>query len=114
MKRQIITIVGGAVLTGLLLTGCSSHRAYRPVVATAPTGEVVVVSEAPPALRREVIGVAPSAQHVWVQGYWTYRSHRWVWMAGHYELRPRAGAAWIPGQWDRTSRGWVWLPGHWD
>src|SRR5678815_5657265 len=107
MKRQILRLIALLGIGGLLVIGCYTKRTYSPVVATAPTG-TVIVTEAPPAPRQEVIGVAPSTSHVWVQGYWSYRNGRYVWMPGHYELRPRPAAAWVAGHWDRTSRGWVW------
>lgn len=113
MKHRIIGVLGIATLAGSLVTGCYSHRAYEPVVTTSPTGEVLVTQEPPPP-RQEVIGVAPTAEHVWVKGYWAFQNRRWVWMPGHWELRPRAGATWVPGHWDHTARGWVWFPGHWD
>ena len=113
MKKQVLQLLTITTLATVLASGCYSHRTYRPVVTTVPSGEVVV-TETPPPARQEVIGVAPSTAHVWVAGYWTYRHGRWVWVPGHYELRPRAAAVWVPGHWDRTSRGWVWTPGHWD
>src|SRR5256885_16853973 len=108
MKRAILRFLAVITAASFFATGCYSHR----VVAT-PSGEMVVV-EAPPSPRHEVIGIAPSASHVWVQGYWSHRHGRWVWVPGHWELRPRATATWVPGHWDQTSRGWVWTPGHWD
>jgi hypothetical protein len=113
MKREMIRlgmhIIGlGTILLTLLSTGCA-----RPVVATAPA-RTIVVRESPPAPREEVIGVAPSTDHVWVRGYWLRSNNRWAWVPGHYERRPRAGVAWVEGHWDRTSRGWVWTPGHWE
>ena len=113
MKKQILQLLALTILTMSLATGCHTRAAYQPVVTTPGTGEVIV-TESPPPPRQEVIGVAPSAAHVWVQGYWVYRNGRWVWRPGHYELRPRTAAVWVPGHWDRTARGWVWTPGHWD
>ena len=113
MKREIIYIGFGTILTLLLSTGCSTQRTYEPVVATAPTG-AVVVTQAPPAPRQEVVGVMPGPEYVWVRGYWLSRNGHWVWMNGHYERRPRPGVAWVQGHWDNTSRGWVWTPGHWE
>jgi len=100
MKKELFHVRRlslGAILAIFLATGCVSHRAYTPVVATTPTGEVVV-TEAPPAPRTEVVPVAPSSADVWVGGYW---------------LNRQGGVAWIPGHWDRTSAGWVWTPGRW-
>ena len=47
------------------LTGCVVAPAY-PVV---PQGEVVYAPGPPPPLRTEVIPVAPSPVHVWINGY---------------------------------------------
>lgn len=110
MKMNLLLV---PILGSVLLSGCVySHR--REVVREP--SHTIVVTEAPPAPRTEVIGVAPDEAHVWVQGYWTYTGHRWVWVPGHWEARPRAHAAWVPGHWDKnpTGRGWVWTAGHWD
>ena len=105
------------LLTGTLLeTGCiNSHHAARREAAVVPADHIVVM-EAPPEPKREVVGVAPDESHVWVAGYWMRVDDRWVWVPGHWEARPRVGVAWVPGHWDRAAnnRGWVWTPGHWE
>jgi len=113
MKRETVRVLGMITLGSFLLSGCYTRQAYEPVVTTTGTGEVVV-SEAPPALRQEVIGIAPTTSHVWIQGYWSYRNGHYVWVPGHWEVRPRLNAVWITGHWDHTSRGWAWFPGHWE
>ncbi len=112
MKREILRLLALSSLGTLIWTGCYT-RHYEPVVTTGVSGEIVV-TETPPAPRQEVIGVAPSASHLWVEGYWAYRHGRWVWVRGHWERRPRVAAVWVPGHWDHTSRGYLWTPGHWD
>ena len=113
MKREILRALAIIAAAGMFATGCA-HRTvvHESVVTTAPAGEVVVSTEPPP-LRHEVIGVAPSPRHVWVNGYWVRTNNRWAWVAGHYEERPREGVVWVKGHWDHTDRGWVWTPGHW-
>ena len=114
MKRELVCLTIGIALAGVLGTGCESHRHYATVSTTpTPTGEIIV-TEAPPAPRTEVVGVAPSPAHVWVKGYYVYQNGRYVWLPGHWETRPRSGAIYVAGHWDRTSRGWVWTPGHWE
>jgi hypothetical protein len=116
MKREILKAGLFLGLAGLVTTGCVSHRHHHEVaLATAPSpaGEIIV-TQAPPEPRTEVITVAPSSEHVWVRGYWMSRNGRWVWMPGHYERRPRAGVAWVQGHWDRTPAGWTWRQGHWE
>ena len=109
MKRQTLAILALTLAGSLLATGCYTRRA----VVLPPTGPVVVRT-APPAPRVEVRGVAPSANHVWVDGYWVHADQRWTWVPGHWEVRPRANAAWVPGSWAQTSTGWAWTPGHWE
>ncbi len=113
-KRNVSRVLVLAAVSGFLATGCYSHQAaVRERVVPAPTGRVVV-SEAPPPARPEIIAPAPTVSHVWLKGYWTFQDGQWVWIPGHWEVRPRTGAVWAPGQWDRTSTGWIWTPGHWD
>lgn len=110
--------LSAALLVGTLFgTGCiNSHHAslHEPVVAVP--ADRIVVTEAPPDPKTEVVGVAPDESHVWVAGYWMRVDDRWVWVPGHWEARPRAGVAWVPGHWDRAANnhGWVWTPGHWE
>jgi hypothetical protein len=108
----------GVVLSACIVavfSGCESHHTvvHERSVVMAPPGEVMV-SQQPPAVRHEVIGVAPSTEHIWVAGYWTYVNAKWVWVPGHWERRPRVGAGYYPGHWDKTTKGWVWTPGRWD
>jgi hypothetical protein len=116
MRKGILQLSVMTAASVLLTTGCiNSHRAAvrQPVVVeTHP----IVVTEAPPAPRHEVVGVAPDEKHVWVDGYWMRSNNRWMWVAGHWEVRPRTGAAWVPGHWDKNldGRGWSWTPGHWE
>jgi|SRR6185503_11970842 len=113
MKREILRTLAVLTVAGLFASGCARRVVVHERVAAAPAGEVVVTTEPPP-MKREVIGVAPSTRHVWVEGYWARSNGRWAWVPGHYELRPRERAVWAKGQWDRTDRGWVWRPGHWE
>src|SRR5262245_51750056 len=115
MKRQTIQLLLLFILSSMAASGCYHQTVVRETqpVVVSPTGDVVV-REAPPPVKHEVITTAPSASHVWIPGYWINRQGRYVWMPGHWELRPRSGAAWVPGHWDSTSRGWIWTPGHWE
>jgi hypothetical protein len=108
MKREVFKLLAVIGLGGALIMGCSTQK---PVVVT-PTGQVVV-TEAPPAPRREIVGTAPGASYVWVEGYWMHSDNRWVWVPGHWQIRPTATAVWVPGHWNRTINGWIWTPGQW-
>jgi len=131
MKRIQLSILIVAITGTLLLSGCvqSHHRTVTPTgrttvvkqtttqpVATTTT-RPIIVTEAPPPARTETIPTAaPSQAHAWVPGYWTHTGSRWVWVAGHWEMRPRTAAIWVPGHWDKDpgDRGWVWTSGHWE
>jgi hypothetical protein len=73
---------------------------------------VGAATSAPPPLRVEVVGRAPSVRHVWVAGHWQWNGASWVWMGGHWVVR-RAGSVWIAGHWDRKGGRYVFVPGHW-
>lgn len=115
MKTQTVKFLLISAVAALLAVGCRSHSrtvVVQQPVAYAPTGPVVVTAEPPPP-RSEVKGVAPTSEHVWVPGYWSYANNRWVWIPGRWEARPRATATWVPSHWDQRGNGWVWTPGYW-
>jgi hypothetical protein len=97
-----------ALLIGLTLAVALSAASCA---VTPPTG-AVVVGQAPPAPREEVVVEAPSPRHVWVPGYWAWHDG-WFWEPGRWVLRPHPAAVWVPGRWDHRGRGWVWSSGHW-
>ena len=72
--------------SGLALTGC--------VVAPAYPGDVVYAPSAPPPLQTEVIPVAPSPVHVWINGYWGWGGASYAWRPGHWAMPPRPGYMW--------------------
>lgn len=100
-----------------------------PVVAQTPNGPVtvgsatvpspvgassVVVMQAPPAAQQEVPSVRPSADHVWVAGYWSWKNNQYQWMAGHWEVPPTRGAVWVPPRWQPEGTSWRFYEGYWD
>src|SRR5579864_2049215 len=121
MKRKMFGILPLIIGGGLILSGCvhTHHAVVTTETTTGPatttqTTRTVVVTQAPPPPRTEVMGTPPSEAQVWVGGYWSFTNGRWVWMPGHWELRPRAGAVWVPGHWDRNPEGtgWAWTEGY--
>jgi hypothetical protein len=113
MKRELLKGLTVIIAASALGSGCVVHeRVVHERAAAPPPGEVVVSTE-PPAPKHEVIGVAPSPHHVWVDGYWVRSHDRWIWVSGRYEVGPHPGAVWVKGHWNPTDRGWVWVPGHW-
>jgi hypothetical protein len=85
---------------GLVVTQQPQHVIVTPqtqqVVTTVPSGTSYVVMQAPPAPQApQAIPERPSTQHVWIDGYWTWRNNRYEWMAGHWEVPPFTGAKWV-------------------
>lgn len=81
--------------------------------APAPAPQTVVVQQAPPPVRLEVIPVSPGPEYVWTPGYWAWRGGVYVWVGGCYAHRPRPGVVWMGGHWARHGHGYVWMGGHW-
>jgi hypothetical protein len=117
--RQFLKSAGAAALA--LACGVTA--------VTVASAQVVVVERGPmPALREEIIPVAPSPRHRWVRGHWAWRG-RWEWIPGHYVVgfvtevpaevvevvpaSPGANYVWIKGHhvWERDR--WVWHRGVW-
>jgi hypothetical protein len=110
MIRTLLLVLGA-----LSLVSCSRRIVVveHDVAYSAGPREEMVVAERPPAPEKEVIPAAPSRDHVWIAGYWTYAYNGWVWVAGCHILRPRLHAVWVSGHWDRHPRGWIWVHGRW-
>ena len=72
----------------------------------------VFVGYAPPAPRYEVIGRAPSAQHLWVNGYQRWTGRDYVWVGGHWDVR-RAGFTYVQPHYDQFGGRARFIPGHW-
>jgi len=101
------------VVPGLwFLGGCVVEQGPVTSVQPAPAAEVVVES-APPPMQEEVIVAAPSANHVWVRGYWLWRGTHYVWIAGHWEVPPHREYVWVEPRWERREHGYVFVAGSW-
>jgi hypothetical protein len=77
-----------------------------------PAQAVVPATVAPPPTPVEVIPFAPGPTYVWAPGYYAWNGH-WVWVGGHYVVRPRPGVVWVGGHWARHGHGYVWIGGAW-
>ena len=120
MNKEILPLLLAATVGSFLSTGCIySHHEVATVPATypAPTGRVIVY-EAPPAPRQEVVRSPRDMENnqAWIGGYWSFTDNRWVWIPGHMETKPSTTAVWVSGHWDRNpdGQGWIWTPGHWE
>lgn len=81
----------------------------------SPTGaSSIIVMQAPPAAQQEIPSPRPTRDHVWVAGYWTWRDNQYQWMAGHWEVPPRAAAVWVPPRWQPEGTSWRFYEGYWE
>lgn len=162
MKRMSNVLVAAAMILGTFgMMGCNKpmditsqpETTPAPVVQSdapaaapqqsAPAAQPEAVSivastsarlPAPPALRVENPGPAPSAHHRWMRGYWRYDAPRtvYVWAPGFWidetvaapyappALRvedpgcaPSAEYQYMSGYWRWSGREYVWVSGHW-
>jgi hypothetical protein len=95
MKPKILLLVSMLALSSL--AGCSG---------------VAYIETAPPPLRVEVRSAPPTPEAIWIDGYWAWRSHEYVWIVGHWERHPRGN--WVPGRWEERDHGYFWVKGRWD
>jgi hypothetical protein len=97
----------------LLVSGCYGHYygEYEYDYDAPPDGPVIV--EAPPAPMVEEIPPEPWVGAVWVDGYWNWTGHTYIWVRGRYLRPPRVGLIWYHGGYVRTARGYVYVRGRW-
>jgi hypothetical protein len=67
---------------------------------------------APPAVRYERPGRAPSSRHFWTPGYYRWNGRQHVWYNGRWEGR-RHGHEYIGPRWVNVRGRWEYIPGHW-
>jgi hypothetical protein len=88
-----------------------STAAFVPTQAVAQVGFNIVIGNAPPAPRYEVVP-APRNGYEWAPGYWNWNGSRHVWTEGHWE-RARAGYYYEQPQWQQANDGWRLHQGGW-
>jgi len=128
--KKMFAVQFGVVALTAAIAGC----ARRPIIVQAPPAtviqnpapttttvntlppagrDVIVVKEAPPPPREEAPPPPPSNGYSWVPGYWTSRDGRQEWVAGRWEMPPRANATWVAPRWERRGEGYVFIEGYW-
>ncbi|MFQ5570677.1 MAG: YXWGXW repeat-containing protein [Rhodothermales bacterium] len=121
MKSKAWTSIALFLFIALSATGCTAERVVirepdpHTVIVTDQPGpdRIIVVHKKPPPLKREIKPRRPSSRHVWVGGYWSWRSSKYVWVSGRWVVRPRSGVRWVSGHWKKQRGGWVWVGGRW-
>jgi hypothetical protein len=89
-----------------------STAAFIPAQAFAQVGVNIVIGNAPPPARYEVVPAARRG-YEWAPGYWNWNGRRHVWVAGHWE-RVRAGYYYQRPEWQQSSDGWRLNRGGWE
>lgn len=85
--------------------------AFLPAQAFAQVGVHIVVGNAPPPPRHEVLP-AQRRGYTWSPGYWNWNGRRHVWVEGHWE-RTRPGYYYQRPQWHQGRNGWQLHRGGW-
>lgn len=74
---------------------------------------VELIVEAPPPPRHERMSHRPSSEHMWVEGFWARRGHRYEWVAGHWELPPHGHQYWVAPRYEHRDNSYVFVEGRW-
>jgi len=107
---------GGGAQSGdveALLRGPIHEAFAEPVDYNPQPG--LVVPKAPPELVPEMPPeVKPSADAIWLAGYWAWDDERddYIWISGVYRIPP-PNQRWVPGYWQETDGGFQWISGFW-
>ncbi|MDR0413224.1 MAG: hypothetical protein LBH61_05440, partial [Dysgonamonadaceae bacterium] len=111
MKTRLLSTI---VFATLFLTTCSMERVVLAqgdvaVYTRIPVAPNVVLTVGVPAI------AAPSPDHIWVEGYWTWDTPRreYIWVQGYWALAPYVGAYWVPGYWEYYASGYRWVDAYW-
>jgi hypothetical protein len=97
----------GRLLVPAFIVASGLVASERPAAAAT-----VVIEAAPPPMRVEVMGRAPSPAHFWIPGYWAWRQGGHVWVGGRWE-HARTGYGWERARWVHEGRRWRLAPGRW-
>jgi len=86
---------------------------FAPVQAQPhhPRADVIIIKQAPPALRHESVPKARRG-YDWAPGYWNWNGRRHEWVAGHWE-KVRPGYAYQRAAWRQDRDGWHLDRGGW-
>ncbi len=83
------------------------------VLYGAEIDDIMVVDEAPPIERVEIVPERPSDTDVWISGHWKWENPHWVWVDGFWTAPPSLHVHWENGYWVFRDNHWQWTPGRW-
>ena len=108
MARKALAAVSIALLS---LGAASAAQAQTSATVVIQAGTPVYQQPAP--VRVQYQAPHPRRGMVWVPGYWDWRGHRHVWVAGHFE-KVRPGYRYRTPQWEQRDGRWELHRGGWD
>lgn len=96
----------------LALTACHPAPIYY-LVEGEP--KPLVVTQPPPAPRIEEPSPAPSAEHVWRDGFWAWNGDgaTYGWTPGEWVLPPNTAYVYVPPTYGLIDGSWNYRPGFW-
>lgn len=77
------------------------------------THQVEYLPYPPESLEEGPSTAAPSENHFWIPGCWTYRNNNYAWTPGYWHPGQQ-NWVWIPNHYNNTPRGAVFVRGYWD
>jgi hypothetical protein len=86
-------------------SGYPAGRGYR-------TSRLEAAPPPPPPTPVDTIPAAPTADAVWVPGYWIYGG-RYSWMSGHWEIPPPYARSYVAGHWENQGGRDVYVRSYW-
>jgi hypothetical protein len=89
----------------------STAAAFFPTQALAEVSFQIVIGNAPPPPRYEVVP-GPRQGYVWSPGYWNWDGRQHAWVAGHWE-NSRRGQRYQRSEWRQGHDGWRLTRGGW-
>jgi hypothetical protein len=98
------------ILISVLIAAATIGAIAIPLPGFAAVGVYLNIGPPPPPVE---VMPPPRFGYVWVPGYWDWRSHRHVWMQGHW-LRERPGYMYQPHRWVERDGRWYLERGRWD
>lgn len=117
MKALQVTM---AVLAGVVLgvlPGChrktAVHERSHEEVVYVEEPAYVVVPQPPPQIIVETRPPPPSSEYIWVDGYWGWDNHRYLWQRGRWVMPPRGRAVWVGPRYEPHEHNYHYTPGHW-
>jgi hypothetical protein len=95
-------------------TPAAPRQAPRPPASPVP-GVRMDTGGPPPAPLADPRGEAPSADAVWIDGYWQWSADKWSWVRGEWTVPPcRPACTWVPARWTSDAHGQVFHEPYWN